>query len=743
MAWQLHYTSAEAGPTGRAGFQFTAWSAGMPDGVSALVSPYLTYRPPPSLPASPGPAQIEAMPAAFAFGPAGDRFALTQCRYLGQDYSGRFGNFLGHSIVAGEDELVGLRPIELWGAPIWARDPARPGAELPELTDLAPGPVLDPESLGAWLRANATTSYQRLAVILELARKALIDGHGRLVLVSADTEEIVRWIAVVSYSLPWELVKRLSFVTYSGDPSATAQTIVGTAPDVWLPSDLDATVIRLDQPPQPSQSGRFAATVTQLWREQNLDGIDELAAFGQADPETAAALIALTLSGAKLTPAEQEAVAGLTEGELPGWVWTGLGRQAHLLGHALAAATAANGPPEASEPATARCVLLALRDPSLPPPGRRLAHRYVAELSAAARTALTTADGFGHLVTLLRVADQAGCSLPVAEVEHAAARQVRDGADLVRELTRAPFGWRDPLLSGLVAGLEKSEPRRRDRLLTVDLCDLLADRDLRSAPRTGIAVVRVGFTAGRVGRVEATRHLVRHYQAAALLSDREQALTEIWRADPTADDCLQLIDDLGPALQNSPTLCELPGRAFVKYGLKARETRRVAERVLDARVPGLTAEDADAVLIAIGIADHRTVPPVAVAAERLTQLTAHASPALATQILTHAARSAAGFDPAFRTALLRKLSDRTLDWLLGAWLDGKLNRDGQAALLEIAIRLYLVHDEIEELRSWAHDLVHGWNRFTTLEGRFKKDRELAHGLRAFTRPTRRSRRGGH
>ena len=93
-------------------------------------------------------------------------------------------------------------------------------------------------------------------------------------LVSADASEIVRWIAVVSYSLPWETVTRLSFVTYSGDPASTAQIIVGTTPDVWIPVDVDATVVKLADAPEPIETGRFSGTMRELWRSMDLGGIE-------------------------------------------------------------------------------------------------------------------------------------------------------------------------------------------------------------------------------------------------------------------------------------------------------------------------------------------------------------------------------------------------------------------------------------------------------------------------------------
>nr|BFE88551.1 hypothetical protein GCM10020093_111520 [Planobispora longispora] len=73
-------------------------------------------------------------------------------------------------------------------------------------------------------------------------------------MISHDSEEIVRWIGVISYSLPWALAARLSFATYSADPASASQVLVGTTPDVWVPADVDAALVRLDEPAGPARA---------------------------------------------------------------------------------------------------------------------------------------------------------------------------------------------------------------------------------------------------------------------------------------------------------------------------------------------------------------------------------------------------------------------------------------------------------------------------------------------------------
>ncbi|MEV0165872.1 hypothetical protein [Nonomuraea fuscirosea] len=738
MAWQLHYSSAETGPSGRAGFQIVADSRGLPAGSAAEVAPYLTYRPPPSSPTAPTRQQIEAMPVALSYGPVGDRHALVRCSYLGQDYSGRFGNFLGHALVLAEGDLVGVRPVEFWKAPLWAQAPARPGTTLPELTELMPGAELDPESLGQWLGAGGQAAYQRLGGLLELVRRNLVRGYGRLILVGAECEEIVRWIAVISYSLPWEAVTRLSFVTYSGDPASTRQLIVGTTPDVWIPSDVDATVLTLAEEPQSVEIGRFAQTARDLWRSMDFDGIDELAAFDTSDPDTAAALVALCLTGAALSEKEQSAVAELIEAGVPGWVWPHLGRRAELLGQRLAHAVTVHGPAEAADPCAARCVLLALRDPGVAPPPRPLPEAYREQVMAAALAALSTADRLDRLVGVLRVADAADLRIAGARVEEAAAALVGSRPTGVPEqLDRTPRRWREDLLAGLVAGLERSRPDVRASVLTPELCRCLADRDLRAAPGTAITVIAWQVRSDGLDRVEATVRVLRLDRGRAATSEQDAAFGDIWQEEPTAAEVCELVDAAGPRLPDYYTLSTLPARLFVRTRLKGKEAVEVATRIRQAGLTGIAAEDAEAVLLATGLADMRSLGHAYTEVEQLTALFRGLDPKLATLVRTRAAKNLAQYDPLFRMALTKRLPGASRDWLLDEWLAARANRDEQAALLEIAIRLREAGVLLPALEKWAQSMVNSWSPFGSMEGRFRKDPVLSDGLRRLMKPKRR------
>jgi hypothetical protein len=264
MTWDLRYTSVESGPTGRSGFQFVATTPGTPPDVTRAVTPYMSYRPPPDAPSAPDPGQLARFPVAFAYGREGDHTVLVRCRYTGRDYSGRYGNFSGHAVVATAAEMEGLRPIELWASPVWSGPPGG-------TPDLVPGEVFDPDSLVTWLGDEG--AHARLATLLDAVTSALAGGHGRVVLVSEDDGLIARWIALLSYSLPAGLAAAMSFTTYTAAPESAPQLVVGTVPGAWpgRAFHLDEPVM---DPPDHDAPGRFARVVTECWRTGDLDGID-------------------------------------------------------------------------------------------------------------------------------------------------------------------------------------------------------------------------------------------------------------------------------------------------------------------------------------------------------------------------------------------------------------------------------------------------------------------------------------
>ncbi|HEX6074244.1 MAG TPA: hypothetical protein VFZ32_03150 [Micromonosporaceae bacterium] len=271
MAHQLHYASLPKDATGRAGFQFTARSVETPPDAERLIERFMTYRPPA------GSGAVEQCPVSLAYDRTRHGPVLVCCRYLGEDYTGRPGNFLGHAVIASRAELDGLRPIELWRAPFWASTPA---CALSELDSVTAGDAIDPERVTGLLANTGETGYELLAALLDATRDTFAGRAGPVILVSDDVDRVALWIAAVSYSLPIAVARDLSFVTYTAEPRLARHHLVGTTPQAWSVGRADGLAFHLDSvnPPDGMPHSLYAATVTAAWRAGDLAEIDTLCA---------------------------------------------------------------------------------------------------------------------------------------------------------------------------------------------------------------------------------------------------------------------------------------------------------------------------------------------------------------------------------------------------------------------------------------------------------------------------------
>ncbi|MBO2453669.1 hypothetical protein J4573_41735 [Actinomadura barringtoniae] len=727
MAWQLHYTSARRGPTGRAGFQFVAETPGLPDGLRAGVTPFLSYRPPPGAPLSPDEGELRDFPLAFLYdradgrteGGAEGRPMLLQSRYLGRDYSGRYGNFFTHAVVADPDELEGLRPIELWRAPIWAAAPAE-SEELPELDDLPPGAAFDPEMLAEWLAGE--NAFGALAGLLDSTIGVLGRGHGRIVLVGDDVELIARWIAVVSYSLPVAAASRLTFVTYSADPEGAAQRLVGTTPDVWATAQRHGGDVffvgRLAA--KTAEAGRFARTAAECWRTMDFAGLDalgELALLDSGEPpalERAAGLLALCRGDASVTPEEEEAVAALLTRHgtaIPESIWHDLVRGVPAMG--LDLALAVHG---WARKAGAADVL-----PRLAP---------------AISAALTAAPGLAGAARVAGRAHDAGAAIDPAEVSAIAAERTAAGADdLSAALDGGPAQVREAVLSGVLTGLAGSGEDAREAVLTDDACDLLYAAGPRHLHVMPTVAVRVLVSVGRRRRAErpvVTGHLL-DLNAPGL----DEAFDQIWAA-PTVTECAELLASHPDAMTAHRVLGVLPSRAFTRLrpeSLTAEETLRLADQVRTALPDGPAARDAAAVK---AHAEALSIERPERAARALGSLAAAgASPRLTERAFENAAARLAERDPRFRTALLASATEAIRAEVGEQWrarLSDRARagrsplRQAETAqrneLVEVVLRLRRRGITEPGLEAWARRAATRWIASRQLESYFSGDREM-------------------
>ncbi|TMR01075.1 hypothetical protein ETD83_15605 [Actinomadura soli] len=733
MAWQLHYTSARRGPTGRAGFQFVAETPGLPDGVRAGVTPYLSYRPPPDAPLSPDESELGGFPVSLLYDRVDGRPLLLRCRYLGRDYSGRYGNFFAHAVVAEPDELEGLRPAELWHAPHWTHDPA-PQTVLDPLDELTPGAALDPEALAAWLAAASGPGdpYALLGHLVDAVAEVLGRGHGRVVLVADDVELIARWIAVVSYSLPVAAAARLSFVTYSADPDGAAQRLVGTTPAIWAAAQHHAShacAFDLRDGAPDGRASRFARTVAGCWRDSDFGGLDalgELAPLNDPAQEGAAALLALCRGDATVTADEEAAAAELMSrhgSRIPEWVWRDLVPGVPSMGLDLALAVHERARAAGADEVARQCSL---------------------RVTDRAADALAEASGLAAVVAAAGVAERARAPLDPAVVRASAARCTRSGAaDLGEALTGCPAALKDALLDGVISGLSDAGKPERVAALTSANCDLLyghAER-LRTAPAVACAVLASIGRRSPGRRIAVTGELLRLDGA-----DIDAALREVWGTPPSAGECADLLDAHGKAVADRPALAGLPSRTFTRLAFPGGErlaepaALRLAERVRELMPDGRSGHDA-ALVQAYGKAI--TAGP-ARAARALDAITAAdgATPQLAGEAFLGAARRLARRPPAFRAELLAELPDRARARLGAQWtaeLPARA-RAGRAPLrgaeieqrnelVEVVLRLRARGRAEPALEAWARAAAGRWLAAKQLDSHLARSPELRAALR--------------
>jgi hypothetical protein len=233
---QLYYTSCEHGLSGYAGFQFNAVSAGVETPLMRQVEQLTGYQRPRGVPDGEEPVNL-----CHAVDPATGFAIIAQVVYVGADPSGRPGNYFAHAIAtstAGED-LPGVRPVELWGSPVWRTTPAD-STELPVLTESPrPGPIdrvraarfIDDHERGREVAARLVTSMVNA-----------MNGGQPVVLRSPTPAHNALWLAAATYLLNDQAAGRMSFATYTNRADRSGVHVAGTIPD----ADSDSVTASLD-----------------------------------------------------------------------------------------------------------------------------------------------------------------------------------------------------------------------------------------------------------------------------------------------------------------------------------------------------------------------------------------------------------------------------------------------------------------------------------------------------------------
>lgn len=237
---QAYYTSCTVGLRGSDGLQVNAASAGVDAAALAHVERLAVYLAPGSTPSRPGREEIERLPVSLQYQPLGDGRALVgQARYVGADYSGRFGNFFTHFLLGARpaEDFRDFLPIELWRSPSW--NTVESGStSLPPLDAPAAGTSMDVLRVQAFLAEESR--LEQVPAFLTAVQRAL-ETRRRIILVDGD-DAVACWIAVASYALPRHHALQLSFNTYTKNPYRAEALVVGTTPDSdfrFAPHEID------------------------------------------------------------------------------------------------------------------------------------------------------------------------------------------------------------------------------------------------------------------------------------------------------------------------------------------------------------------------------------------------------------------------------------------------------------------------------------------------------------------------
>lgn len=228
---QLFYTSCKKGLSSGMGFQTYSMSKGITDNERMEIESHCIYIPPSDLPTQPTKEEINGLfPISFSsFRLEDGKYCISQTKYVGKDYSGRYGNYFCHVLVS--DNAWEFYPIELYGSSVF-RDCLSEEEEnvseidyLPEITEIPLGDIIDFDKMSDFLKGSGGNRGKQFTRLLECAVKYT---HSKKRIIIADYKEnIPYWIGAVCMSLPKKLALQFSFTTYSYNPDNVDYILCG------------------------------------------------------------------------------------------------------------------------------------------------------------------------------------------------------------------------------------------------------------------------------------------------------------------------------------------------------------------------------------------------------------------------------------------------------------------------------------------------------------------------------------
>ena len=231
---QIIFTSCKRGINGvNDGQQIFSYDASFRDANSDDIKRLFSYTIP-SLPAGESMTEelAKTMPKAFSYRKLRDgRSAVVLNTYLGRDYmgsEGRFGNYLGHAVIADEGQLD-CYPCELYGGAFLRDHMEYEEVNNPNPPDYLPTPVLVP---GDQITVDAVVDFlsaeNRMEIFKNMVYTLLTyEATKRRIIICDAPENIIFWIAAMEYTLPLKLALEINFTTYEYSPALSASQICG------------------------------------------------------------------------------------------------------------------------------------------------------------------------------------------------------------------------------------------------------------------------------------------------------------------------------------------------------------------------------------------------------------------------------------------------------------------------------------------------------------------------------------
>ena len=220
---QLFYTSCKKGLSSGMGFQTYSMSKEITEEERKEIEGYCVYIPPDNLPTQPTDEEIdELFPIAFSsFRLKTGKYCISSSKYIGKDYSGRYGNYFCHVLLS--EKPWSFYPIELYGSSIFRssltteEENTSEIGYLPELKEIQLGNLIHFDSIGDFFKG--TGAGEKRKGFTELMKSAIgFRSHGKRIIFCEHKDNTPYWIGALQMSLPKRLAQQFSFTTYCYNP---------------------------------------------------------------------------------------------------------------------------------------------------------------------------------------------------------------------------------------------------------------------------------------------------------------------------------------------------------------------------------------------------------------------------------------------------------------------------------------------------------------------------------------------